>query len=58
MEILEGKAWISYQMLFQKGGYAYIAIGNNVDSHYSISLHFSQRYIWISTVISQVCTTR
>ena len=29
-------------MLFQKGGYAYIAIGNNADNPYSITLPFSK----------------
>lgn len=30
-------------MLFQKGGYAYIAIGNNADNPYSITLPFSKK---------------
>lgn len=43
MDIPGGKAWISHQMLFQKGGYAYIAIGNNADNPYSITLPFSKK---------------
>jgi hypothetical protein len=40
-EFSEGKIWISWQLLFQKGGFAYLAAGNNRDSQQTVVINFS-----------------
>lgn len=41
-EYLEGKIWMSWQLFYQKGGFAYLAAGNGKDSKHAIVISFNE----------------
>lgn len=41
-EYAEGKVWISWQLLFQKGGFAYLAVGNDRESNKNVVINYSE----------------
>lgn len=40
-EYIEGRVWISWQLLFQQGGFAYLAAGNFKDSEQTVVINFN-----------------
>lgn len=41
-EYCEGKVWISWQLLLQKGGFAYLAAGNRADNNQTILINLKE----------------
>jgi hypothetical protein len=41
-EFCEGKIWISWQLFYQKGGFAYLAAGNFRDSNHAVVINFNE----------------
>jgi hypothetical protein len=41
-EYNEGKVWMSWQLLFQKGGFAYLAAGNSPDSQQTVAITYNE----------------
>ena len=43
--------WISWKLLYQQGGYAYVALGNDHQSNKKFVINFNERYFAINSVI-------
>jgi hypothetical protein len=56
-EYNEGKVWMSWQLLFQKGGFAYLAAGNSPDSQQTVAITYNEEYPLLYLGISRNCTS-
>lgn len=43
-EYSDGKIWMSWQLFFQKGGFAYLAGGNSPNSQQTVVITFNEQY--------------
>jgi hypothetical protein len=56
-EYSDGKVWMSWQLFFQKGGFAYLAGGNSPNSQQTVVITFNEQYSSIHAGISRSCTS-
>jgi hypothetical protein len=41
-EFQDNKIWISWQLFYQKGGFAYLAAGNHRESNHTVVINFNE----------------
>lgn len=44
----DGKMWISWKLLFSKGGYAFVAFGVESSCEKKFIINFDEKYAWVN----------